>query len=69
MKDQTVTLLLRQSGHVCSVWADHEAALEQARVFNADPFVDGEPDPDAPYRVERWAVSNVKDRPSRRWYA
>jgi hypothetical protein len=55
---EQVALLLTARGTVASVWASKEAAEAQAAVYNADPHVgQGEPDPDAPYSVQEWAVT------------
>lgn len=51
-----VTLLLKADGSVASVWASTPVAEAIAAKYNAEPFIDGEPDPDAPYSVKTWSV-------------
>jgi hypothetical protein len=53
-----VAILLKADGSVASVWVSKEAAEAQAAAYNADPHIgQGEPDPDAPYSVQTWAVT------------
>lgn len=53
----TVALVLKADGSVGSVWASKEAAEAHVAAYNADPFIDGELDLDAPYRVQMWWVT------------
>jgi hypothetical protein len=54
---EVVALVLNAEGFVTSVWASQGEAEAHAAKYNADPFVDGEPDTDAPYRVQVWCVT------------
>lgn len=60
--DPQVALLLKADGSVASVWASTTVAEAIAQKYNADPFVDGQPDPDAPYRVQVWRLYDVGPR-------
>ncbi len=52
-----VHLLLTSRETVVSVYEDEAEANATADRFNADPFIEpGNPDTDAPYRVESWVV-------------
>ena len=53
---EKVTLLLNAQGHVVSVWQAELCAALKAATMNANPWIDGEPDTGAPYRVETWRV-------------
>lgn len=52
----TVTLLMNCRGETVAIYADASDAEARAAKFNADPFIDGEPDGDAPYTTESWKV-------------
>lgn len=62
MTTNTVALLKTSGGKVSSVWSDAAKARARADGFNADPFIDGEPDPDAPYTVEEWSLIDMVAR-------
>jgi hypothetical protein len=59
MAAEQVALVLTVDGRVASIWASKEAAEAHAAKYNADPFMAlGEPDPDAPYSVQVWRVTD-----------
>lgn len=52
-----VHLLLTATGKVVRVYSAQADAERTMLRFNADPWIaEGQPDPDAPYSVETWAV-------------
>jgi len=53
---KTVTLILTKDGKVTCIYQDQAAAEYKVRQYNADPFIDGDPDPDAPYTAQTWAL-------------
>lgn len=53
---ETVALLKSVTGEVIAIYASAVEAQALVDRYNSDPFVDGEPDVDAPYSVETWSV-------------
>ncbi len=59
----TVYLLIAANGAIVSVYESETDAEQRRDKFNADPFLDAVTlDPDAPYRVEAWAVKPSEAR-------
>lgn len=59
----TVAVILKADGSIVSVYGDTETARQKVARFNADPYIAGHPDPDAPYTVQVWWVND--DLPAR----
>lgn len=56
---ECVYLLVGAKTGVVSAWQTFVGAAKKRDAFNADPFIEpGMPDPDAPYEVQRWLVSD-----------
>ena len=56
---ETVFVLLNKNHRISAIYATQAQADAKCQKFNADPELEpGTPDPDYPYTVEPWGVSD-----------